>query len=74
MPNAFQDIDPLKQRLADEAARKAASSGGTFDGIVNGGEIVGDLVTAAVSSVDVAGAVFETNHCRNAKQHCSRAG
>ena len=52
--------DPMRQQLADEVARKASSSGGTFKGIVDGGEIVGDLVEVAVSSADVAGVVFET--------------
>lgn len=60
MPSPFEDTDPLKRQLADEAARKAShGGGGTFKGIVDGGEIVGDLVAVAVCS-DAAGAVVET--------------
>ena len=52
--------EPMRQHLADEAARKASQSGGgTFEGIVDGGEIVGDVVEAAVDT-DAAGAVIET--------------
>ena len=53
-------LDPLHQQLADEVARKASQGGGTFSGLVDGGEIVGDVLEAAVSSADVAGTVFET--------------
>ena len=46
--------DPMQQHVAHEVARKAS------DGGVNGAQIVGDVVNAAVSSLDVAGVVFET--------------
>ena len=62
MPEPFESLGPhpIRQQLADEAARKASQGGGgTFEGIVDGGEIVGDLVEAAVSS-DVASTVLET--------------
>ncbi len=60
MPGPFEDMDPLKRHLAGEAERKASrGGGGTSEGIVDGGEIVGDLVAAAVSS-DAAGTVVET--------------
>ena len=60
MPEPFESLGPhpTQQHLADEAARKA-SQGGGFEGIVDGAEIVGDLVAAAVTS-DAAGTVFET--------------
>ena len=64
-PIPMQPLDstvaPIQQHLADEVARKASQGGGgTFSGVVDGAEIVGDVIDAAVSSADVAGTVFET--------------
>jgi hypothetical protein len=52
------DVNPMQPHL-QEAARKA-SQGGTFQGVVDGADLVCNVVEVAAVSVDVAGTVFET--------------